>query len=207
MQLSPRNRLIATIVAAVLIVILLIAGLIFPQVQKLGVLNDKVDKARVSANAAKLLLSQRQAFKDHAIDTNAKWLRLMNQVPDNPDLPSFIIELQDVAFKSGVQVLSVSPGEPSEQAEPTGTFWLIPVSVEVIGTWADTVDYLQLIMRLDRGVRLGSVNTKVIGSDGALETRNAALQPYALDTMITLETYLIPSGAATSTPAPASATQ
>jgi Tfp pilus assembly protein PilO len=198
MSISPRNRLIATIIVAAVIVIALVAGLIVPQLQWLGSLNAQVGEATARANAAKLQLAQRQAFKDRAIDTNAKWLRLMNQVPDNPDLPAFIIELQDAAFKSGVQLMTVTPSAPA----PKPTFAAVPVNVEVVGSWSDTIDYLESLMVLDRGVRLVNVNTKVTPS-GRSDIQNESLPPYAVDSVIGLETYLIPSATATSAPAAA----
>jgi type IV pilus assembly protein PilO len=195
MSISPRDRLIVTIALAALIVIALIAVLVYPQFQKLGTLNAQLAEATAQADRAKGQLLVRQAFKDRAVETNAKWLRLMNQVPDNPDLPSFIIELQDVAFKSGVQVVAVTPTQPSANGE----FSSIPVSLEILGTWSDTVDYLEATMKLDRGVRLTGVETKTTAS-GTDDKRNASLPAYAVDTVVTLQAYLIPSTTATATP-------
>ncbi len=205
MSISPRDRLIVTIAAAVVLVLALVAALIYPQFTKLSALNAQVVEANAQADAARLQLEERQGFKDRAIETNAKWLGLMNQVPDAPDLPAFIIELQDTAFASGVQLVSVQP----LAAVSRDTYWAVPVSVEILGTWSDTVDYLEALPKLDRGVRLTSVSV-TRGTSGGDPTRRASkLPPYAVDTVINLETYLIPStsDAPTTTAAPAAPAQ
>jgi len=129
----------------------------------------------------------------------------MNQVPDTPDLPSLIIELQDVAFATGVQLVAVQPAA----LVPLDTYQAVPVSVEVLGTWADTVDYLQALPKLDRGVRLTAVNVTVVGTAGEATRRDAKLPPYAVDTKINMEAYLIPTADAPTsvTPTPTAPVQ
>jgi hypothetical protein len=70
------------------------------------------------------------------------------------------------------------------------------VNVEILGTWADTVDYLQALMKLDRGVRLTNVNVTVVGSEAEVGRRNSTLPPYAVKTVVSMETYLIPDAVA-----------
>jgi len=194
MAMSPRNRLIVTIAAAAFVVIALIALLVYPQVRQLALLNSEVGVASAQADVAKSQLEQRSGFKDRAVETNAKWLRLMNQVPDSPDLPSLIIELQDVAFKSGVQLVSVTPAQPA----PKDAYVLVPVGVEILGTWSDTVDYMQALVKLDRGIRPMDASAVVLKSGDEIARRNSSLAPYSVRTMINLEAYLIPE---VSTPA------
>ncbi len=200
MKISPRDRLIFTIAGAALLVLALIALLLYPQFRQLSALNAQVVEAQAQADAAKLQLDERRGFKDRAIETNAKWLRLMNQVPDTPDLPSLIIELQDIAFASGVQLVAVQPAD----IVPLDTYTAVPVSVEILGSWADTVDYLQSLPKLDRGVRLNSVNVTVVGSAAELTRRDAKLPSYAVDTKINMQAYLIPTADAPVSAAPTS---
>ncbi len=199
MSISPRDRLIVTIAAVALLVLVLVAALLYPQFQQLSSLNAQVIEAQAQADAARLRLDERRGFKDRAIETNAKWLRLMNQVPDTPDLPSLIIELQDIALASGVQLVAVQPAALT----PRDTYSAIPVSVEILGTWADTVDYLQALPKLDRGVRLTAVNVKVSPNGGDAARRDAKLPPYAVDTIVNMEAYLIPTTAAATATVPA----
>ena len=196
-MLSPRDRLIVTIAAAVIILVALISFLVYPQFQRLGVLSAEVASAQQQADAAKMQLQERQGFKDRAVETSAKWLRLENLVPENPDLPSLIIELQDAGFKSGVQVVNVTPAAPAPSDKAAGVTKMV-VNLEILGSWTDTVDYMESLMRLDRGVRIDDFGTGVTSNVAAAAKRNAPLHDYALDTHLALETYVIPSA-----PAPA----
>jgi Tfp pilus assembly protein PilO len=203
MSISPRNRLILTIAAAALVVLALVAILIYPQLQQYRSLSAQVVEATAQSDAAKLQLDERRGYKDRAIETNAKWLRLMNQVPETPDLASLIIELQDTAFESGVQVVGVTPAQPAV----LNKFQSIPVSVEVLGSWADTVDYVQSLMKLDRGIRVITFNVKTTNNASTTEVQNATLPYYAVDTVVGIEAYMIPSVPETTTAAPAAPTQ
>ena len=195
MTIAPRDRLIITIAAAVIVLVALVSFLVYPQFQRWTALNTQVQVATQEADAAKLQLQERQGFKDRAIETSAKWLRLENEVPENPDLPSLIIELQDTAFKYGVQVALVTPSLPSPDAAASGVT-KIPVQVEVFGSWADTVDFLESLMRLDRGVRVTNISAARTTDQSVAARRNVPLHAYALDTNVTMETYVIPAATA-----------
>lgn len=189
MNLAPRDRLILTIALVSILVIALVALLAYPQFRQLGVLDAQLADAAKQEQLAMGQLQQRRAFKDRAVEVNAKWLRLMNQVPDNPDLASFIIELQDTAFKSGVQIVAVTPALPVSE----GAVSSVTVSLEILGSWSKTVDFLQDLMKLDRGVRLMTFATQVTSNDGTLNRRNFPIPPYALDSQLSVKAYTIPT--------------
>ena len=199
MTLAPRDRLIITIAVAVIIIVALVAFLVYPQYQRWSSLNAQVLAATQQADVARLQLQERQGFKDRAIETSAKWLRLENQVPENPDLPSLIIELQDTAFKYGVQVALVTPSTPAPDDAASGVT-KIPVQIEIFGSWADTVDFLEALMRLDRGLRVTDFASARTSDANVAARRNVPLHAYAMDTNISMETYVIPGVSATATP-------
>jgi type IV pilus assembly protein PilO len=199
-SISPRDRLIVTIALAVLVVVALVAFLVYPKFQELTRLGDELVTATQEMDGARLQLEQRRAFKDRAIETSAKWLRLQNQVPENPDLPALIIELQDTAFKSGVQVVTVTPSSPVADELAPGVS-KIPVTVEVIGSWADAIDFMESMLRLDRGLRVANVTSRVTDNAAVVDKRNSPLHSYGVDSIIVLEAYAIPGTSATATPA------
>jgi len=204
-NISPRDRLIVTVAAAVLVIVALVAFLVYPQFQQLTKLSGELVTATQQMNDAQLQLEERRAYKDRAIETSAKWLRLQNQVPENPDLPSLIIELQDAAFKSGVQVVTVTPTTPATDDKNPGVS-KIPVSLEVIGSWADTIDFMESLFRLDRGLRVVNVTSNATNNEGVADKRNAPVHGYAVDSVMVLEAYAIPGESPTATPAAAPAT-
>jgi len=203
MRFGSRERILLVAIAVVVVLVAIGAFLVWPQVQKLGQLDTQIATANQDVAVAKGLLQQREQTKQRAADTDAKWLRLSNLVPEGPDLPSMIIELQDTAFASGVQLIGVIPGAPVQGVGQS--FWAVPIQLDVIGTWADSVDYLQRIIKLNRGLRIVEFTTKTTDNTRELTKENETLPDYAVHTVIKVEVYMVPSSA-NSTPTPAPAT-
>ena len=203
MKIGPREQIILAIVAVVVVIVGIGAFLVWPQIQQLSDLDGKISSAQQDVNSARQLYAVRVQSKNRAAETDAKWLRQSNLVPEGPDLPSLIVELQDTAFSSGVQLIAVTPSTPSG----TQTYYTIPISMQVIGTWSDTVDYLQRLLKLNRGLRIVQSSSVRTSNTEQANHENATLPDYALLTNITLEAYMIPaapsSSASTPTPAPA----
>ena len=199
MKIGPRERIIVAVVAVVIVLGAIGAFLVWPQIQKLGQVNGSISAARADVATAQALLETREQSKQRASDTDAKWLRLANLVPGEPDLPSLIVELQDAAFASGVQLLAVTPSNPVG----TANYYSIPIQVEVLGSWADTVDYLQRVYKLNRGVRIVDSSTVRVNNTDVLTKENAQIPDYSEKTAIRLEAYMIPASSSTTATPPA----
>lgn len=199
MKIGPREQIIVSAVAIVVVILAVAAFLVWPQFQRNAGLDAEIAKAKAEVEGSKALLATREASKDRAAETDARWLRLANLMPEGPDLPSLIVELQDAAFASGVQLVSVKPDAPKSGA----TYYTIPIEVQVIGTWADSVDFLQRIMKLNRGVRIVESLSKRTDNSEQAARENETIPDYAELTTIKLEGYMMPaSTGTTSTPAP-----
>lgn len=199
MQISPRNQLLLTGVGLFVVLVAVIGFLLVPQIGSLAALDSDIEQARQEVDVQQTLLQQREAMKDQAAETDVKSLKLGALVPDRPDLPSLIIELQDIAFAAGVKLTAVTPTEPTSSA--SGTYTVIPLDMTVEGTWTDVVDFLQRIPKLTRGVRTVEFATNVIESE--------ELPLYSSQGFIKIEAYSVPSSptadpaAETVEPAPA----
>lgn len=193
MSIGSREKVIALIAAVVLVVAVLAMLLVVPQYRRVVRLDKQVAEARRDLQGQRTLLAEREAIKNRAAETDARWIRLANLVPDTPDLPSLIIELQDAAFDSGVQLIAISPGVPSS----SGTYLVSPVQLSVIGSWADTVDYLQRLPKLSRGLRVMEFSCSVTDNDSQSSKQNETLPEYAVATSIKVEAYVIPPAATT----------
>jgi len=191
-----RDQLIVTAIGLVIVLGLVVGFLVVPQFGNLATLDDEIEQAQADVQVQQSLLTQREEMKDRAAETDAKTLKLGNLVPDRPDLPSLIIELQDIAFASGVKLTAITPSDPTTAT--AGTYMVIPIDMTVQGTWTDTVDYLQRIPRLTRGIRTVEFAATVIEAD---ETNDAS--PYSQQTLIKIEAYSVPSSPTVDAVAPA----
>jgi Tfp pilus assembly protein PilO len=199
MKIGPREQIILSVVAVVVVILAIAAFLVWPQVQKLSSMDKDIALARADVASAQALLQTREQSKQRASDTDAKWLRLANLVPDGPDLPALIVELQDAAFASGVQLLGVTPSNPVG----TANYYSIPIQVEIVGTWADTVDYLQRLPKFNRGLRIVESSTTRVNNSDVITKENATVPDYSERTTIKIEAYMIPASAGTTPTAPA----
>ena len=205
MKLSPRNKLIAVAVGAAVVVILLFGVLVIPSIGKMNDLGTQIDAAEQEAQTASALLDQRREVKDAASVTDATLIQLNNAVPQNPELPSLIIELQDVAYSTGVSLRVVTPAEPVQ--DEGEEFVTIPVAIEIWGTWADTVDYLQQLSKLSRQLRIAEFESTLLDESSATDAGIKLPPYYQVATTANLEVYVIPEStdSTTSVPAPAPA--
>jgi type IV pilus assembly protein PilO len=200
MKIRPREQFILVVVGLLVVLAVVAALLVVPQYQKQKALDTQIAAAEQQLQASKTLLAQRQEIKNRTAATDAQWLKLASLVPENPDLPSLIIELQDLAFASGVQITAIAPGELVESADKSHV--IIPSEIRFWGTWADTVDYLKSINKLNRGVRESNFSATVAAPD----TGDPVLPNYSVATALTLQAYMIPASPSTATtaaPAPA----
>jgi Tfp pilus assembly protein PilO len=196
MNMSPRNVLIIAVAGCVLVAVAAVALLVVPQFSKIGDLNTEIQTAEQEQEQAQALLERRQQAKSRAAITDAELLVLANSVPESPELPSLIIELQDAAVDAGLQFRSLSPGPPERPWEPQGQqpapeYLTIPITVEVFGTWTDTIDYLQRIQRFPRQVRIVSVQTQYTEQPPPQAPEPMPTVPVL--TQIEIEAYMVPT--------------
>jgi Tfp pilus assembly protein PilO len=164
-------------------------------------LGEQISTAEQEAQAATALLEQRREVKDAASVTDATLIQLGNAVPANPELPSLIIELQDVAYSTGVSLRVVTPSDPTQ--EDGEDFITIPVAIEFWGTWADSVDYLQQLQRLSRQVRIAEFESTLLDETSGAEAGIKFPPYYQVSTTANLEVYVIPDSSESSSSVPA----
>jgi type IV pilus assembly protein PilO len=203
MKIGPREQIIISGVGIAVVVAVLVVVLLLPQFQQRSSLDAQVSSASAESSQQKAQLATLEESKSRAAETDAHWLRLENLVPENPDLPSLIVELQDTAFASGVQILTVTPSAPSSGAE----YYTIPIKMDIAGTWADTVDFLQRVYKLNRGIRLVSSTSSVTNNTSLATQENAPVPDYSEMTSVELQAYMIPASSAASSTATTSTGQ
>lgn len=209
MKISPRDILIAAVVGILVVAVILVVLLILPQNTRLSQIDTSVKSAQNEISQAEALLAQRQQAKQRSAMTATELLALSNAVPENPELPSLIMELQDLAAKSGLQFRSLTPAQPApawtaQGKVPEPTYLRIPLKMQVFGTWSDTVDFLQRVQRLPRQLRITSVSAA--HPDTPPPNTPTPMPKVPVLTEVGIEAYVVqPASAAGSAPAAAPA--
>lgn len=192
-NLSPRNQMI---IAAVLILVVTVAAValgIVPLFQKASDIDAQIADADMQMQTANALVERRLSAKARAAENEVELMRIANQIPESPELPSVIIELQDTANATGLEFVQITPSELVDSED--GTYKIVSLTVILQGEWADIIEYTRKVDKLSRGVRA------TMGSFSRVEeTDDAGDVTSFISAQMTLEVYVM---AATPTAPPA----
>jgi type IV pilus assembly protein PilO len=153
---SDRNILIL----GLLILVLIIVGYYF---LFLGPLLGNLD-ARAQERSAKESqlaslqqeVAQLEAIRRNAPETERQLLELSKRVPSQPEIPTLVLQIEEVADASGVTQLSIEPGAP-EPPPGGGDFSVVPITMSFEGTYEQLQDFLLRTRNLARLVTVKTV--------------------------------------------------
>lgn len=154
LKLSPRDQLIVGIAVIVLVAVLFSIFLVYPQIQKrqeLKVRQAEVQKQVLSAEAT---LARLKEAKAQSVVNRAELMRIANQVPDDPEMPTLIVQVQDIANQAGVEFVSITPAEPKVE----GSVKTIELGIALTGEFRDCVDFMTRLWALTREVRVTNMS-------------------------------------------------
>ncbi len=136
--MSRTLRLI--IVGVVLVVIIILAWffLISPLRSDIDAVEASIETERASLSAAQAQLAQAEAIREEGEKNRGMLLELAKMVPEGEQIPSLLLQIQDLADQSGIAFIAVTPGDPIQ----SGDFDVIPLELEFTGTYFDLSDFV-----------------------------------------------------------------
>jgi type IV pilus assembly protein PilO len=84
-------------------------------------------------------------------------LELSKRIPAQPQIPTFVVQIEEIADASGVTQVSVDP-EPSLAPEGGGDYRVVPVTMQFNGTYDEMQDFLLRTRNLARLVTVTDVS-------------------------------------------------
>jgi len=157
MNRNDRNILILGILGIVIISIGFYFLLLSPLLQSLN------DQARAREDKqAQLEEVQQQVNELEEVRRNSpvierQLLELSKRVPTQPQIPTFVVQVQEIADAARVTQLSVEPGDAAAPAGG-GDFQVIPVTMQFNGTYDEMQDFLLRTRNLARLVTVTDVS-------------------------------------------------
>ncbi|MBN2848049.1 MAG: type 4a pilus biogenesis protein PilO [Coriobacteriia bacterium] len=159
-RLSAAAKLVIAIAVIGVLAIAFIFLAILPMFQEASDLDLQIEDEKVKLTTAEALLARRQSAKAQSATNEVELMQIANRVPDSPQLPSVIIELQDVANYAGLEFVQIQVGDLVPGKEPEGggepQYSAVPVTVLLDGDWVDVTEYFHRLDTLDRGIRVTS---------------------------------------------------
>jgi Tfp pilus assembly protein PilO len=156
-RLSAQNQLIIGVVVIVAVAAAALFLAILPQFDRAKRIDADIAQVESDIQAQRAVVARRMSAKAQAAEAQVEMLRIANQVPESPELPTVIVNLQDAANAAGLAFAQIMPGEPAPATDASNKdlgYTKIPITVTVRGEWADHIDYLRRLAKLERGIRV-----------------------------------------------------
>jgi Tfp pilus assembly protein PilO len=134
-----------------LALVVVVAGywffLLSPMKAEIAEKDKAIAAEEAKMQAAKLQLASLQDKQKEAAANQAALIELAKMMPAAKEVPSLLIQIQDLATEAGISFVTVNPG----QVAPNGTYSSMPLSLEFQGTFFDINDFLYRVEQLVAG--------------------------------------------------------
>jgi type IV pilus assembly protein PilO len=135
--MSRKIRMLLSGLALLVVVALAWFMLISPLRADIAETDSAISAEQVRLAAAQAKLAQAEVTRAEGKKNQALLLELAKMVPDSNQVPSLLVQIQDLADQSGIEFISVTPGEPKESEG----FKIIPLTLTFGGTYFDLSDF------------------------------------------------------------------
>jgi type IV pilus assembly protein PilO len=222
MSRQDRNVLILGILAIVILVIGYYFLLLSPLLQRLNEQADARDQKQAQLEQLQQDVNELEDIRRRSPEIERQLLELSKRVPTQPQIPTFVVQVQEIADASGVTQLSVEPGDPAPPAGG-GDYQVVPVTMQFNGTYDEMQDFLLRMRNLARLVTVTEVNycrvelfddehscpvqpPEPIEESTTLDTGVEAPLLVQLEADVYFQPKGVPSGAETTAPTPSETT-
>jgi len=94
------------------------------------------EQQTLAANQARL--AQMQQTREEAAKNQAILMALSKMLPEATELPSLLLQIQDLATESGIDFMTISPSAP----QPAGSVDIVSLALSIKGSFFDINDFL-----------------------------------------------------------------
>jgi len=197
------------VILAVILVLVVVLSWFFvlsPLRGKISDTEQSIEAERDRLAAAQAKLAQAESTRLEGAKNRARLIALAKMVPTAAEVPSLIIQIQDLAEQAGLDFIAVSPREPSG-AEG---FQVVPLQVEFRGTFFDLNDFLYRVEHMVAGpgrlLAVKDLRLQLGGQSVAGEEAGLGEESPLLDISMTLYAFVTAAAKAPSSPATTTST-
>src|ERR687898_2471909 len=149
MSRNDRNILILGILGIVIIVIGFYFLLLSPLLQNLNDQAEARDNKQAQLEEVQQKVNELEEVRRNSPEIERQLLELSKRIPTQPQIPTFVVQVQEIAGDSGVTQLLVEPGDAAAPAGD-GDYQVIPVTMQFNGTYDEMQDFLLRTRNLAR---------------------------------------------------------
>ena len=220
MNRSDRNILIFGILGIVIAVIGFYFLLLSPLLQSLNEQAQAREDKQAQLEQVQQEVNELEEVRRNSPEIQRQLLELSKRVPTQPQIPTLVVQIEEIADASGVTQLSVDPEPPTAPAGG-GDYQVVPVTMLFNGTYDQMQDFLLRTRNLTRLVTVTElrycrnptigeeasceVEGEVSGTTDETTTLNPAVEA-RLSVEVQTDVYFqpqgVPSGTETTAPTP-----
>jgi type IV pilus assembly protein PilO len=157
MSRNDRNILILGILGIVIIVIGFYFLLLSPLLQSLNEQAEAREDKQAQLDEVKQQVNELEEVRQNSPEIERQLLELSKRVPTQPQIPTFVVQIEEIARAAGVTQLVVEPGDAAAPAGG-GDYQTIPVTMQFNGTYDEMQDFLLRTRNLARLVTVTNVS-------------------------------------------------
>ncbi len=154
--MTNRNILILGALGIVLLSIIYYFLLLSPLLQNLNEQAQARESKQAQLEQVQQEVNQLEEVRRQSPDIERQLLELSKRIPAQPQIPTFVVQVQEIAGASGVTQLTVDP-EPSTSPEGGGDYREVPVTMQFKATYDEMQDFLLRTRNLARLVTVTNV--------------------------------------------------
>jgi type IV pilus assembly protein PilO len=193
--------------------------LLSPLLQRLNEQAQAREEKQAQLEEVQQQVNELEEVRRNSPEIERQLLELSKRVPTQPQIPTLVVQVQEIADASGVTQLVVEPGDAAAPAGG-GDYRVVPVTMQFNGTYDEMQDFLLRTRNLARLVTVTDVSycrVPVIDDEHScpveppdpVEEETTTLTPgvevpllVELQADIYFQPEDVPSGAETTAPAP-----
>ena len=141
MNRTDRNILILGILGIVIVVIGFYFLLLSPLLQSLNEQAQAREDKQAQLEQVQQEVNELEEVRRNSPEIQSQLLELSKRVPTQPQIPTLVVQVEEIANAAGVTQLTVDP-EPPSAPEGGGDYQLVPVTMLFNGTYDQMQDFL-----------------------------------------------------------------
>jgi len=157
MSRNDRNVLILGILGLVIIVIGFYFLLLSPLLGRLNEQAQAREDKQAQLEQVQQEVNELEEVRRNSPEIERQLLELSKRVPTQPQIPTLVVQVQEIADASGVTQLSIEPGDTAAPAGG-GDYQIVPVTMQFNGTYDQMQDFLLRTRNLARLVTVTDVS-------------------------------------------------
>lgn len=158
--MSRVNALLAGL-GAVLVIVLFWLFLWSPKTEEIEQTQTEIEAARTQQATLRTQIARLEDVRARAPEIEARLAAAESIIPRDVSLPAMVRQVQLDATDSGVELMSISPGQPVAFSEELANLARIPLSLQIQGSYFQIVDFLRRVEDpaiTPRGIKWDSLN-------------------------------------------------